>query len=368
MRPAIVELLLLAALAAGGTTASAAIKEPVVVTAEAGRLKSESTLVGTVPAGTILAPEVKNGDWIWVTHTADGKTVKGWISSKDVASLDDAIALYSEAIRKKPTASTYFIRGKIWAAKEEAQKAANDFTEAITRDNKQAEIWYHRAMARLNKNEGHRVITDCSEAILLDNKYSAAYRLRGLALAKTGKLNEAIQDFGKALEIDPGDVPARSMRAVAYAGQNEFSKALEDYSIVVKERPENVEIRKSRAEVLTKLNRYDQALADLTEATRLAPQDNGAQDRLGWLLATCPDDAIRDGSRAVSAAKAACELTDWKNSYRLATLAAAHAEAGNFDEAVKWQKRAIELDRHGLADRFRERLTLYQSGKAYRQS
>ena len=41
----------------------------------------------------------------------------------------------------------------------------------------------------------------------------------------------------------------------------------------------------------------------------------------------------------------ACKLTGWKNPNYLATLAAAFAEAGNFDDAVKWEEKAIELSR-----------------------
>jgi hypothetical protein len=59
----------------------------------------------------------------------------------------------------------------------------------------------------------------------------------------------------------------------------------------------------------------------------------------------------------------ACELTDWKQADFVATLAAAHAEIGNFADAIHWQKRAIELapDRKPL----QARLVTYLARRPY---
>jgi hypothetical protein len=67
-----------------------------------------------------------------------------------------------------------------------------------------------------------------------------------------------------------------------------------------------------------------------------------AHHGLAWNLATGPEN-LRDGKRAITHAKKACELTDYRNPGALETLAAAHAEAGNFKEAVRWQKEAIQI-------------------------
>jgi Zn-dependent protease with chaperone function len=94
-----------------------------------------------------------------------------------------------------------------------------------------------------------------------------------------------------------------------------------------------------------------------------------ANNTLAWVLATAPQDGLRDGGRATRIAYAACEQTDWRDAAHIDTLAAAHAETGNFAEAVRWQTKALELPDFQGADRRAaiERLTLYQSGRPYRE-
>ena len=77
---------------------------------------------------------------------------------------------------------------------------------------------------------------------------------------------------------------------------------------------------------------------------------------------------VRDGKKAVENAAKACELTSWKGAYYLATLAGAYAEAGNFDDAVKWQKRALESAQYQKeeGDQARQRLKLFEDRKPCR--
>ncbi|MBA4066529.1 MAG: hypothetical protein C0501_23060 [Isosphaera sp.] len=65
-------------------------------------------------------------------------------------------------------------------------------------------------------------------------------------------------------------------------------------------------------------------------------------NNIAWLLATAPFPSLRDGRRAVAYAIRACELNRWSSIEFLETLAAAHAEAGEFDKAVEWQQKVLD--------------------------
>ena len=114
---------------------------------------------------------------------------------------------------------------------------------------------------------------------------------------------------------------------------------------------------------------YDQAIDDYTEAIKLDPNDARPHERLAWVLATATKDEWRDGKKAVDYAKKACELTDWKKPDYLATLSAAFAESGDFQEAIKWQMKALEAPEleQDKDPEYRQRLKMFQEGKPYRQ-
>ena len=90
---------------------------------------------------------------------------------------------------------------------------------------------------------------------------------------------------------------------------------------------------------------------------------------MAWLRATCPDAAFRDGKEAVRLARQVCELSGNREGMYLDTLAAAHAEAGDFAAAVKAQE--LGARRQGLrakkyGDDAQKRLQLYKDKKPYR--
>ena len=92
-----------------------------------------------------------------------------------------------------------------------------------------------------------------------------------------------------------------------------------------------------------------------------------AATNLAWVLATSADPAQRDGAHALRWASRAAELTAHKNAGVLDTLAAAEAEAGNFAEAVVWQRWALRIASPEERAGFEERLALYLAGRPYRE-
>jgi hypothetical protein len=91
-----------------------------------------------------------------------------------------------------------------------------------------------------------------------------------------------------------------------------------------------------------------------------------------WTFATSPAANIRNGTRAVALAERACELTHYQKTIYVGTLAAAYAEAGQFDEAMAAAEKACTLaEKSGepnLLQRNRELLALYRRHQPYHET
>jgi len=87
------------------------------------------------------------------------------------------------------------------------------------------------------------------------------------------------------------------------------------------------------------------------------------------LRATCPVESFRNGKEAVEDATKACELTNWKRWDWIDTLAAAYAETGNFEQAVRYEKQAMSMDdvRENDRSKMQGRLLLYEQHQPYHE-
>src|SRR5262249_12592975 len=95
-------------------------------------------------------------------------------------------------------------------------------------------------------------------------------------------------------------------------------------------------------------------------------EDAGTLNFLGWIRATCLLAELRDGTQALRDATRACELTDYQVPGYLDTLAAAHAEAGPFEDADRWHEQAIKrVDADSRAE-YGTRLGWYRRGEPCR--
>ncbi|MHC4493781.1 MAG: protein kinase domain-containing protein, partial [Planctomycetota bacterium] len=102
------------------------------------------------------------------------------------------------------------------------------------------------------------------------------------------------------------------------------------------------------AGLLMEVDRSRDALHACREAVRLAPKNPNFLNSLAWLLATCPDPAVRDAREAVKLAQLAVEQVPghwpaWN------TLGVALCRAGMWNDAIPALKKSMELTSGGSA-------------------
>ncbi len=281
---------------------------------------------------------------------------------------DKAISDYDEAIRLDPKLSApYNGRGDAWRSKGEYDKAISDYDEAIRLDPKDALAYNNRGTAWYLKKDYDKAISDYDEAIRLDPQYAAPWNNRGNAWQDKKEYDKAISDYDGAIRLDPKFADAYNNRGIACSAKEEYDKAISDYNEVVRLDPKRSATYNLRGLAWEHKKEYDIAISDYDEAIRLDPKYVNPWNGRAWLEATCPDAKYRDGKKAVDDATKACELTGWKHANHLDTLAAAYAESGDFDAAVKWQTKARDMASEKQKADFQSRLDLYKAHKPCRE-
>ena len=87
---------------------------------------------------------------------------------------------------------------------------------------------------------------------------------------------------------------------------------------------------------------------------------------MAWVLVSSEDDNMRDAEYALLLAIRACGLTDFKQANFMDTLGAAYAMNGDFDNAVKYQEKAVELAENEQDKKyFGIHLKKFKEGKPY---
>ena len=192
----------------------------------------------------------------------------------------------------------------------------------------------------------------------------------GDTLAAQGKYAEAEAEYTAALQLKPDNAIVRS--ALAFAAlqiENEQNRTNLNNGLTDQLTPE---VHAQIAVMQAKQGKFQNAAGHYLEALRLKPDAPEVLNNLAWLLATCPDASVRDGTQAVKYAERACELTHYSVTPIVGTLAAAYAEAGRFDEAMATAQKACALAAaagdQGLLKKNEELLERYRKHQPYHET
>jgi tetratricopeptide (TPR) repeat protein len=227
---------------------------------------------------------------------------------------------------------------------------------------------YARGVEAMHRQDYDLAIAEFTQVIQLKPKYAGAYNNRGVSYAHKGDYGDAITDFNKAIRLNPGYVEAYYNKGIAYNLKGDSDEGIADFTEAIRLNPSYTEAYYNRAIAYHLKGDSDRAIVDFAKAIRLKPDYAEAYKGLAWLLAVGPNARARDGAKAVEYATRACAMSAWKIPAYVDTLAAACAEAGNFDDAVKWETQYLESNPpKDVSDKARQRLSLYQQKTPYHE-
>ena len=274
---------------------------------------------------------------------------------------DEACERYQEAAKHRPDdATVHFFWGIALQQLERFDKAIEHYQKALKLQPTPRDLHKNLGMCLLKVGRTEEARPHLAHA------WSAPevdFRIARTSFHRK-KFEQAIASCEKVLQVNAGHVRARRMLAESLVALGRPDEAVQHYEIILRQHPEHAPTHVDLANLFQILNRHQRAIAHWRSARQLVPDNAAIVNNLAWLLATCPNEDLRDAKEAVRLATRAVELSNGENAIFLGTLAVSYAAAGDFETAAVWQSKALALAGDERKAEFAERLREYEAKSA----
>jgi tetratricopeptide (TPR) repeat protein len=308
------------------------------------------------------------------------------IKLSELDRVEDALKLITKSLTAQPNEGLYRLRAALYRSEKKYEQALSDLNKAIAMQPKDVDALIQRAEIALEREDVKSAKEDFRSALKIAPQAinaQQAIALRADIAMHENRLADAINDFKLLVERDPGNIFRRMQLANAYSVDKRPRKAIDVMSAILDTDPKNTLALRTRGDTLLSVGDHIAAVQDyekaieaignieLIEADERQRSDAAAiYNNLSWVLATSPNDAVRDGKRAVELGEKAAELSEYKEAHILSTLAAGYAEAGDFEKAIEWSTKSVEIGReeeHAQIEQLELELESYRKGEAWRE-
>jgi tetratricopeptide (TPR) repeat protein len=328
----------------------------------------------------------------------------GYLYNKGL--VKEALEQYQKAIRIYPDFTDALnSMGVAFAAERRFDEAIDSYRKSLQVNPNDADVLNNLGAALFNQGRFDEALGCYHQALAIDPKFAGAHNNLGILLEKQGRAADAIEEYRRAIELKPDRVefysnlgnllaaqgrtteadeqfqkalaikpdyaPAHYSLANLLFAQGQWQGAVEHYQQALEQMPDSVHAHYQLGLSLQCLGKSAAAIPEFDKVLELDPNHVAAQNNLAWILATCPDASLRNGSKAMDLAQRAMHLSDGKSPQILDTLAAAYAEAGQFPEAVGTARRALELseaqNNKPLMEVIHNQLKLFETNSPYHE-
>ena len=300
--------------------------------------------------------------------------------------LDEAIELITKLLAASPSEGMYRMRAILHRSSGKIEQAASDLNKAIAMAPKDPMTLLQRAEVALDREdiksakEDYRIALQVAPQIV---NLDQVIGLRSRIALMENRLADAINDAQMLTDRNPDNLFHRLRLASLFTLDNRPRKAIQVLTEILQADPENVGVLRSRGDAFLSVGDHQKAIEDYESAVSSVEQSEidgadeiqkqeaaGIYNNLSWVLATSPISDVRDGKRSLELAEKAASLTNFEAPHILSTLAAAHAETGNFEKAVQWSEKAVQLgdqEDHEQLEQLELELESYKKGEAWRE-
>lgn len=259
--------------------------------------------------------------------------------------------------------------GHLAYAEGRFEDAATEFRAALERapDDPRSRVNLASALFRLGDLEG---ADEQYAAVLQDHpQHPRAHFGAGIVLERGAADARAAEHYRAALAGKPAFEPAHLRLGHIANRAGRLEEAVRYYDAAVRSDPRNSEARFAASLIRVRLGEFAESRRELEEAIAALPGQTAFAHALARILVASPDDAARDAPRAFELLESLSQGS--ANTDLGETVAMALAEAGEFEQAVQWQRSVISTvegaGRSDLLGPMAARLELYESGRPCRR-
>jgi tetratricopeptide (TPR) repeat protein len=283
--------------------------------------------------------------------------------------LDEALATFNKAGDLAPDAALpYQHRGEVYRLQGDLEKAVEQLTKALELAPDDAATLVLRGSLYYQLGDTEHAIEDIDKAVEVQPQLLVPHLLRAEIYAASSRVDEAIGQLERLIKLAPNESKLIEPLARYHLIAGRPRKAIELFSQLLESDPDNLSALRYRGDSYLNIGKHAEAVADFKRAIEITTEDDGLLNNYAWVLATSPDDEVRDGERALELATKAAELSSYQVPHILSTLAAAYAETGDFENAIKWSEKSVELVEEGDSrEQLEKELASYKEGKPVRE-
>ncbi len=286
--------------------------------------------------------------------------------------LDEAIVEYKKSLWFRPTQEqTHIFIGMALGKQNKYAEAAEHYREALKLNPESAVA--ENNLARLLHTEGNleEAVRHYRAALAINPKLALAHNNLGILLLQQGDPAGGTTQLRQALALNPTNSETQFNLAVSLCHQGQWNEAVELFTKTVGSANTDANAHFEFAKALEHTGETRRAMSHYASTLLARPDFPDALDGLAWILCTSTNAEFREGGEALKMSTRAVELAGRNDAMKLKTLAAAQAEAGDFEKALaalnEAENLAVKSSNTTLVETLKRMRTQFQIFKPWRE-